>query len=143
MNTITLRSTNGEVLELEADAWDNFVELVAWSGHEPHLILTGIDGTTALEIAIALNSMRTETIQYANSTRIRAVGGTDTDDTLAYLARTAENSGDHSLADRIRNKLLQQIGSMDVRPTSVEKRAVLRQWAQFLRRSGGVHADIA
>lgn len=139
MDMLLKDAGGAEWLIAEAD-WENLVHLLDGAGvdlvkfvAEEHL--GAEDSRRAGE---SLAKMDLEAVETVHGSRIRQVGGTDTDPVVAVMARLAEKVGDDESAERARELLLAEAATLVVRPLNKVEVDKVSTWSKILIESNGI-----
>lgn len=139
MDTRVLAETGNETV-IRAGDWENLVHLLDHVGVDLVKLVEErkLDAGEAKRAGDLLNGLELECVETSLGTRIRGVGGPDTDPVLAITARLAEMAGDAESASEAQKILLREVATLIVRPLNPGERATVEAWVDMLIGSGGV-----
>jgi len=135
-----VRSETGDETVIVESDWENLVHLLDHAGVDLIKLVEErkLDAIEAKRAGELLSGLELECVETNLGTRIRGVGGQDTDPVLAITARLAEGAGDTKSASEAQKILLREMATLVVRPLNAEELKKIEAWARMLTESGGV-----
>jgi hypothetical protein len=137
---VLLKGADGSETRLVESDWENLVHLLEAAGADlvELVSMNKLDAEAAKKVGENLSKLDLECVETSQGTRVRVVGGQDTDPMLSVLARIAEGLGDEESAAKARKLLLDEMATLVVRPLNEEESSKVAMWSKTLLESGGV-----
>lgn len=135
-----VRAETGDETVIGESDWENLVHLLDHAGVDLIKLVEErkLDASEAKRAGELLAGLELECVETHLGTRIRGVGGQDTDPVLAITARLAEGADDTKSASEAQKILLREMATLVVRPLNADEQVKIEAWTKMLTESGGV-----